>query len=127
MTIQDPGDAIMRGPSTIREMDWKEYRGYRVGQLVQVAIGSLLHPWRDVQCLSTGVITGFFVVSGSVVSVRGAPYASTTVGAHVLIGNEQHKYHITYLNPVEVEVTSGRLETYEMETNRNDGDGADYE
>ena len=85
---------------------------------MQVAVGALLHPWRDVQYLSTGIITGFFVISGSALNVRGAPYASTTVGAHVLIGNDHHKYHITYLNPIEVEATSSRLETYETECNR---------
>lgn len=115
MTIQDAGDAIMRGPSTITDMEWKEYKGYKIGQLVQVAVEALLHPWRDVQYMSTGVITGFFVISGSTSSVRGAPWASTTVGAHVLIGNDQHKYHVTYLNPVDVELTSGQIETYDKE------------
>jgi hypothetical protein len=88
-------------PDVVKELDdLREWKKFKVGQLVEVSVDAIIYPWRKNKLSEIGVITGFFYVSGTSTQVKGSPRASSFIGAHVLIKSIAHKYHLDHLTPV---------------------------
>lgn len=82
-------------------MDLREWKNFKVGQLVEINAGNLIQPWKENNQPEVGVITGFFLVEGTTNEVKGSPIASSFIGAHVLIKSVAHKYHLDHLKPIQ--------------------------
>ena len=85
--------------STLKDLDAKEINGFKVGQLIKVGVGEFIEPWNKSSNKVIGIITGFFVLTGTDEKVAGSPVASKSIGAHILIGSTAYKFHISHLTP----------------------------